>query len=94
MTQIKDEDLKIDDASLKAILERQGKTATPEAIAAIHAAMEKSIKALQGKKVIRKFILTQTDENISVNQKFSPSISNDKIFLRIANHFTRRPRLV
>ena len=73
VTQIKDEDLKIDDASLKAILERQGKTATPEAIAAIHAAMEKSIKALQGKKVIRKFILTQTDENISVNQKFSPS---------------------
>ena len=73
VTQIKDEDLKINDASLKAILERQGKTATPEAIAAIHAAMEKSIKALQGKKVIRKFILTQTDENISVNQKFSPS---------------------
>ena len=73
VTQIKDEDLKINDASLKAILERQGKTATPEAIAAIHAAMEKSIKALQGKKVIRKFILTQTDENISLNQKFSPS---------------------
>jgi outer membrane lipoprotein-sorting protein len=73
VTQIKDEDLKINDASLKAFLERQGKTATPEAIAAIHAAMEKSIKALQGKKVIRKFILTQTDENISVNQKFSPS---------------------
>jgi RNA polymerase sigma factor (sigma-70 family) len=73
VTQIKDENLKINDASLKAILERQGKTATPEAIAAIHAAMEKSIKALQGKKVIRKFILTQTDENISVNQKFSPS---------------------
>jgi len=73
VTQIKDEDLKINDASLKAILERQGKSATPEAIAAIHAAMEKSIKALQGKKVIRKFILTQTDENISVNQKFSPS---------------------
>ncbi len=73
VTQIKDEDLKINDASLKAILERQRKTATPEAIAAIHAAMEKSIKALQGKKVIRKFILTQTDENISVNQKFSPS---------------------
>ncbi len=73
VTQIKDEDLKINDASLKAILERQGKTATPDAIAAIHAAMEKSIKALQGKKVIRKFILTQTDENISVNQKFSPS---------------------
>ncbi len=73
VTQIKDEDLKINDASLKAILERQGKTATPEAIAAIHAAMEKSIKALQGKKVIRKYILTQTDENISVNQKFSPS---------------------
>jgi RNA polymerase sigma factor (sigma-70 family) len=74
VTQIKDEDLKIDDESLKAILERQGKTATPEAIAAIHAAVEKSIKAQQGKKVIRKFILTQTDENISVNQKFSPSV--------------------
>jgi RNA polymerase sigma factor (sigma-70 family) len=73
ITQIKDEDLEIDDESLKAILERQGKTATPEAIAAIHAAMEKSIKALQGKKVIRKLIFTQTDENISVNQKFSPS---------------------
>jgi RNA polymerase sigma factor (sigma-70 family) len=73
ITQIKDEDLKIDDESLKAFLERQGKTATPEAIAAIHAAMEKSIKALQGKKVIRKLIFTQTDENISVNQKFSPS---------------------
>ena len=96
VTQIKDEDLKIDDASLKAILERQGKTATPEAIAAIHAAMEKSIKALQGKKVIRKFILTQTDENISVNQKFSPSdFQTIKFFFnRIANHFTRRPRLV
>jgi RNA polymerase sigma factor (sigma-70 family) len=73
VTQIKDEDLKINDASLKAFLERQGKTATPEAIAAMRAQMEKSIKALQGTKVIRKLIFTQTDENISVNQKFSPS---------------------
>ena len=73
VTQIKDEDLKINDASLKAFLERQGKTATPEAIAAMRAQMEKSIKALQGRKVIRKLIFTQTDENISVNQKFSPS---------------------
>ena len=73
MTQIKDENLKINDESLKAILERQGKSATPEAIAAMRARMEKSIKALQGRKVILKHIFTQTDENISLNQKFSPS---------------------
>jgi hypothetical protein len=73
VTQIKDEDLKINDEDIKTALERQGKTATPKVIAAIHAAQEKSIKALQGKKVIRKYISTQTDENISVNQKFSPS---------------------
>ena len=72
VTQIKDEDLKINDASLKTFLERQGKSATPEAIAAMHARMEKSIKALQGKKVIHKYITPQTDENISVNQKISP----------------------
>jgi RNA polymerase sigma factor (sigma-70 family) len=73
MTQIKDENLKINDESLKAILERQGKSATPEAIAAMRARMEKSIKALQGRKVILKHIFTQTGENISLNQKFSPS---------------------
>ena len=61
--------MQIKDESLKTILERQGKPATPEAIAAMRAEMEKSMKAAQG----GKFVFTQTHENISVNQQFSPT---------------------
>jgi len=64
--------LKITDESLKTVLQRQGKQPTPEAMAALRAEMEQGQKEAQG----AKFVFTQTHENISVNQKFSPSDFN------------------
>jgi RNA polymerase sigma factor (sigma-70 family) len=61
--------LKITDESLKTILARQGKPATPEAIAALRVEVENSMKLAQK----GKFVFVQTHENISVNQKFSRS---------------------
>jgi RNA polymerase sigma factor (sigma-70 family) len=57
------------DSDIKTILERQNKPATPENIAALRAELEKSMKLAQN----GKFVFIQTHENISVNQKFSPS---------------------
>jgi outer membrane lipoprotein-sorting protein len=56
------------DADIKTILERQNKPATPEAIAALRTEMDKSMKLVQGAKVV----FTQTHENITVNPKFAP----------------------
>jgi outer membrane lipoprotein-sorting protein/ribosomal protein L31E len=53
------------DSEIKAILESQNQPATPEAIASVKTAM----KQVQTMKVVS----TQTHENISVNQKFSPA---------------------
>jgi outer membrane lipoprotein-sorting protein len=61
--------LKISDGDLKSILERAGKPATPEAIAALRQKIEQDEKAAQNGKVV----MTQTYENISINQKFSVS---------------------
>jgi hypothetical protein len=57
------------DDALKTILERQKKSATPEAIAALRAELQKSMTSAQG----AKFVFTQTHENIVVNKKFSPA---------------------
>ncbi len=57
------------DSDIKTILERQNKPATPEAIAALRTELETAMKQAQGVK----FVFTQTHENISVNQKFSPA---------------------
>ena len=57
------------DSAIKTILERQNKPVTPEAIAALRTELETAMKQAQG----AKFVLTQTHENISVNQKFSPA---------------------
>jgi RNA polymerase sigma factor (sigma-70 family) len=59
--------LKITDDNARTMLERQGKTVTPEAIAATRAEIEKSLETAQGKK----FVFLQTHENISVNQNFT-----------------------
>ena len=61
--------LKISDDSLKTILERADKPATPEAIAALRQKIEKDEKAAQTETAV----MLQTHENISVNQKFSAS---------------------
>src|ERR1035437_6205775 len=57
------------DDNIKTILERQNKPATPEAIAAWRTQMDAMMKQAQS----AKFVFTQTHENISVNQKFSPA---------------------
>ncbi len=61
--------LKFTDESLKTILERAGKPATPEAIADLRKKIERDEKAAQNGKMV----MTQTHENISINQKFSAS---------------------
>jgi RNA polymerase sigma factor (sigma-70 family) len=61
--------LKFTDESLKTILERAGKPATPEAIADLRKKIERDQKAAQKGKMV----MTQTHENISINQKFSAS---------------------
>jgi RNA polymerase sigma factor (sigma-70 family) len=55
------------DANIQAILEHQNKPATPEAIAAWRTQMDAMTKQMQG----ATSILTQTHENISVNQNYS-----------------------
>jgi RNA polymerase sigma factor (sigma-70 family) len=57
------------DESIKSILERQNKPATPEAIAAWRTQMDAMMKQAQG----AIFVFTETHENIVVNQKFSPA---------------------
>ena len=57
------------DADIKVILERQNKPATPEAIAALRTQLETAITQYQG----TKYVFTQTHENISLNEKFSPA---------------------
>lgn len=57
------------DDSIKSILERQDKPATPEAIAAWRTQMDAMMKNAQG----AKYVFTETHENIVVNQQFSPS---------------------
>ena len=66
------ERLAITDDSLRTILERQGKSATPNAMAALRKQMESDMAKMQTGKTI----LTQTHENISTDQKFSPSDFN------------------
>jgi RNA polymerase sigma factor (sigma-70 family) len=61
------------DSDLKTILERQNKPAIPEAIAALRTELETSLKQAQSALNSGKFVFTQTHENISVNQKFSPA---------------------
>jgi RNA polymerase sigma factor (sigma-70 family) len=61
--------LKISDDDLKTILERGDKPTTPEAIAALRQKIEQDQKATQ----TGTFVMIQTHENISVNQKFSAS---------------------
>jgi hypothetical protein len=57
------------DDNIKTILERQNKPVTPEAIVNWRTQMDAMMKQAQG----AKFVFTETHENISVNQKFSPS---------------------
>ncbi len=57
------------DADIKAILERQNKSATPEAITAWRTQMDAMMKQAQG----ARFVFTETHENISVNQMSLPS---------------------
>jgi RNA polymerase sigma factor (sigma-70 family) len=57
------------DDNIKTILERQDKPATPEAIATWRIQMDAMMKQAQG----AKFVFTETHENISVNENFSPS---------------------
>ena len=59
--------LKISDDNLKTSLQRANKPATPEAIAELRKKIEQDEKAAQNGKVV----MTQTHENISINQKFS-----------------------
>jgi outer membrane lipoprotein-sorting protein len=60
----------LSDAAIKGILEAQNKPATPEAIVSMRTGLEAAMK--QAAK-IGKVVLTQTHENIVVNQKFSPA---------------------
>jgi RNA polymerase sigma factor (sigma-70 family) len=57
------------DEQIKTIMEKAKQPATPEAIAAFRAKMGAAMKGMQGQKII----ITQTHENIVVNQKFSPA---------------------
>jgi RNA polymerase sigma factor (sigma-70 family) len=59
------------DSHIKEILEKQNKPATPEAIAALRAVLEKSMKQAQEAMKSGKIVFTQTHENIAVNKKFS-----------------------
>ena len=61
--------MKFTDENLTTILKRQNKPATPEALAALRAEMDKSMALAQN----GKYIFTQTHENIVMNPKFSPA---------------------
>jgi RNA polymerase sigma factor (sigma-70 family) len=56
------------DSEIETILARQNKPATPENIAALRTELNTQSQSASGK-----FVFTQAHENISVNQKFSPS---------------------
>jgi outer membrane lipoprotein-sorting protein len=60
------------DSDLEAMLEKQNKAVTPEAIAALRAELGKSMNQAQG----AKFVFSQKHENIVVNSEFSPSDFN------------------
>jgi RNA polymerase sigma factor (sigma-70 family) len=57
------------DSDIKTILERENKSVTPEAIAALRAELKQSMKRAQG----AKYVFTQTHENIVVNRRFTPA---------------------
>jgi hypothetical protein len=57
------------DASLTTILERQKKTVTPEAIAALREQFAAELKQSQGATMV----ITETHENITVNPAFTPA---------------------
>ena len=59
----------ITDDSLQTILERQGKPITPDAMAALR----KELESDQTQAQTEKLVFRQTHENISTDQKFSPS---------------------
>jgi RNA polymerase sigma factor (sigma-70 family) len=61
--------LKISDGDLKTILERAGRPATPEAIADLRQKIEQDQKAAN----TGPMVMSQTHENILMNQKFSAS---------------------
>jgi RNA polymerase sigma factor (sigma-70 family) len=64
------------DSQIKAMVERQNKPATPEAVAAMRTQLQTITKqAQQAQSAIGsgKIVSTQTHENIVVNQKFSPA---------------------
>jgi len=61
------------DSKIKAMLEEHNEPATPEAVAAARGRMEAGIKQAQAMLKSGRFIFTQTHENISINEKFSPS---------------------
>jgi RNA polymerase sigma factor (sigma-70 family) len=59
--------LLMSDEQIKTMMEKMKQPTTPEAIAAFRAKMADAMKGMQGQNVI----ITQTHENIVVNQKFS-----------------------
>jgi outer membrane lipoprotein-sorting protein len=59
------------DADIRGILEKQNKPVTPEAIAALRTQLETAVKQYQYQGT--KYVFTQTHENISLNEKFSPA---------------------
>jgi hypothetical protein len=61
--------MKFTDETLKMALERQKKPVTPENIAALRTEMEKSMAQMKNSGLV----ITETHENIVVNQKFSAS---------------------
>ena len=63
----------LSDSQIKAMVERQNKPATPEAIAAMRTLLETANKQAQTMVASGKIVSTQTHENIVVNQKFSPA---------------------
>jgi RNA polymerase sigma factor (sigma-70 family) len=61
----------LSDSQIKAMVERQNKPATPEAVAAMRTQLQTVTKQAQSAIGSGKIVSTQTHENISVNQKFS-----------------------
>jgi hypothetical protein len=61
------------DAQIKKMLQQQGKPVTPEAIAEERSTIQAGMKQAQAMMKSGKFIFTQTHENISIDQKFSPA---------------------
>lgn len=66
-------EIKMSDEAVKNALAARKQPATPEAMAATRAEMEKINREAQEKMMSGKIVVTQTQENITVNKKFSPS---------------------